>query len=168
MEMKESRSSWENLINQRISDSKIQSPTSKMYDQQAQTSSDVRNEECWCGRLIRWQSYDGESIQSKEKSPEIFHDRCDSAKVDVNVFGGLKFTDCKFLRIDNRTKIEEIYNLLVDDCGGNKPALILSVYGGAKYFTMTEPSEKQTIRRIADAASAAGKQDNWSAVCIVR
>jgi len=42
------------------------------------------------------------------------------------------------------------------------------VYGGVKYFTMTEPSEKETMRCIADAASAAGKQDNRSAVCIVR
>jgi len=77
-----------------------------MYNQQAQISSDGRNVECSCGRLIRCHSYDGESIQSKEKPPEIFRDRCHSAKVDVNVFGGLKFTDCKFLRIDNWTKIE--------------------------------------------------------------
>jgi hypothetical protein len=50
-----------------------------------------------------------------------------------------------------------VYNLLLGNCGGKKPALILSVYGGAKYFTMTEKLEKEIIRGIVDAATTAGK-----------
>jgi hypothetical protein len=52
-----------------------------------------------------------------------------------------------------------VYNLLVADCGGqnHKPALILSVYGGAKYFIMTEKLQKEIIRGIIDAATTAGK-----------
>ncbi len=49
-----------------------------------------------------------------------------------------------------------VYNLLLEDCGRKKPALILSVYGGAKYFTMTEKLEKEIIRGIIDAATTAG------------
>jgi len=52
--------------------------------------------------------------------------------------------------------MEHIVQLLIDDCNG-KPNLIMSIYGGAKYFTMTERLEKEFIRGIVDAATMAGK-----------
>jgi hypothetical protein len=53
--------------------------------------------------------------------------------------------------------MKDLFQLIVEHCGGQKPALILSVYGGAKYFTMTERLEKEFIRGVIDAATMAGK-----------
>ena len=159
--------SWENLIEPHTSNSKFKSRTCKIYNRQAWTPND-RDTPCPCDRLIRCHSFDGiNCLQPKAEKgvnpvwnpPNEFRDLVDSAQVAVNVFGRLKSTDCKFIRIDIRSKIEDIYNLLLDDCGGDKhkPTLILSVYGGAKYFTMTERLQKEIIQGIVDAASAAGK-----------
>ncbi|CAF3430705.1 unnamed protein product [Rotaria sp. Silwood1] len=78
-----------------------------------------------------------------------------SVEVPINVFGILKPTGCKFLRIDNRLPMEDLYQFIVEDCDRQKPALILSVYGGAKYFTTTERLEKEIIRGVIHAATMA-------------
>jgi hypothetical protein len=167
MELEEKLPSWENLILGRFSDPKFKSRTCKIYNRQARTPSSDLDTACPCDRLIRRHSFDGKCLQPKTENgvnpvwnpPNKFRDLVDSTSVRVNIFGRLQPTDCKFLRIDKRSKMEDIYSLLLDDCGGDKhkPALILSVYGGAKYFTMTEKLEKEIIRGIVDAASAAGK-----------
>ncbi|CAF4183794.1 unnamed protein product, partial [Rotaria sordida] len=78
-----------------------------------------------------------------------------SDAVSVNVFGTLQPSGCKFLRIDVRIPMKDIFEFIFEDCGTQKPALILSIYGGAKYFTMTERLEKEFIRGVIDAATVA-------------
>ncbi|UJR07511.1 hypothetical protein I4U23_011800 [Adineta vaga] len=158
--------SWDDLIKARLGQKEYQSRTCKIYNNQATNSSKNPDAICVCGRLVRRHSFTGESHQSKAAKdhntewtpPDIFGDLVHSIKVPINVFGKIQSTDCKFVRIDSRTKMKDIYTLLVDDCGGYKPSLILSVYGGAKYFTMIERLEKEIIRGIVDAASAT---DTW-------
>ncbi|CAF1016322.1 unnamed protein product [Adineta steineri] len=165
MSTEKKSSSWEDLIKKNCS---LKSCTCKIYNRQVSPSSNDNDKSCCCGRLIRCHSFNGISLLPKIKNngetewnpPDHFGIRVHSTKVPINVFGRIKSTDCKFVRVDIRSKLNDIYNLLVDDCGGveHKPSLILSVYGGAKYFLVPEKLEKEIIRGIVDAASGT---DTW-------
>ncbi|CAF1102784.1 unnamed protein product [Adineta steineri] len=159
---------WEDLVKRRILESELKSRTCQIYNRQASPPSSDNDKSCCCDRLIRRHSFDGTSLQSNITNngetewnpPNDYRIFVHSTKVPINVFGRIKSTNCKFVRIDTRSKITDIYKLLVDDCGGDKhkPSLILSVYGGAKYFLVPEKLEKEIIRGIVDAASGT---DTW-------
>ncbi|CAF0930453.1 unnamed protein product [Adineta steineri] len=152
----EPKESWEDLIFRANTAKKIVCRTCKIYNQQVQIDPDDENKKCCCGRLVRCHSFGGECLPLKiANSPQVFRHQ-HSTSVPVTIYGTLKSTGsigCKYIRIDNQLPAEPIYELLVKDCGGTKPALILSIYGGAKYFTMTEKLEKEIIRGIIDAAA---------------
>ncbi|CAF0929325.1 unnamed protein product [Adineta steineri] len=159
----ESNESWENLISRATKAEQIVCRTCKIYNQKIRTPRDDANKKCCCGRLVRRHSFDGECLSQKinknnaeiPNSPKVFRHQ-HSTTVPVTIYGTLKSTGsvgCKYIRIDHQLDAEPIYDLLVNDCGSTKPTLILSVYGGAKYFTMTEKLEKEIIRGIIDAAA---------------
>jgi hypothetical protein len=164
MELDQSIRVWESSIISRMKDNNFRSCTCKIYNRQAGTS-DNSDTLCACGRLVRSHSFDDECIQPKEGDPERykwsppqrFSRNHYATDVPVTVFGRLKSNGCKFIRLDDQSKMSVVYNLLVNDCGGedHKPSLILSVYGGAKYFTLTERLEKKIIRGIIAAATTA-------------
>jgi hypothetical protein len=154
---------WEELILDLTKNNKLKSRTCKIYDRQAWFLPKDPHKVCPCGRLVRCHSFDGISLQSEAAkgrnyawTPPISFKPAVSTAAPLTVFGRLKPTDCKFIRLDNQTEMRCVYNLILEDCGRKKPALILSVYGGAKYFTMTEKLEKEIIRGIIDAATTAG------------
>ncbi|CAF1002638.1 unnamed protein product [Adineta steineri] len=163
----ESKESWEDLISRAKTDAnavkKIASRTCRIYNQQVQTLQDYADKKCLCSRLVRYHSFDGTCLplnanndnaatpNSQQKFKYVH-----STAVPVAIYGTLKSAgsiSCKYIQIDKQSRIEPIYDLLINDCGRTKPSLILSVYGGAKYFTMTEKLEKETIRGIIDAAA---------------
>ncbi len=155
---------WEELILDLTINNKLRSRTCKIYNQKAQFLPNDQDKVCPCGRLVRCHSFNGISLQSEAANdpkyawtPPISFKPVVSIPVPLTVFGRLQPTDCKFIRLDNQTEMRCVYNLILEDCGRKKPALILSVYGGAKYFTMTEKLEKEIIRGIVDAATTAGK-----------
>lgn len=163
--------SWNTLIRENIFKPPLKSRTCCIFNNKPRSTE--RDKLCPCARLIRCHSYTGESVESRATSgkatatdetsnwqpPAVFpDDNNHSCKVDLDVFGVLKPSGCKFLRIDSRIMISNLFKLIVEDCQGKPPNLILSVYGGAKYFTMTERLEKEFIRGIVDAATLAGKQ----------
>jgi hypothetical protein len=158
--------SWKALIDKYRDRKEYRSRTCRIFGTESSGQPGPTNAACPCGRLVRTHSFDGESLEKQTLSqkptfeiPKEFVDgtgkSAQSEKVKFNVYGTVKSTNCKFLRIDNRCKLEDLYQLLCDDCGG-KPSVILSVYGGAKYFTITERLEKEFIRGIIDAATMAG------------
>ncbi|CAF1014905.1 unnamed protein product [Adineta ricciae] len=165
-EKEESPQPWDDLIKTYLSRQGYQSRTCKIYSIQQQNSPNGQNTTCVCGRLAQRHSFSGESHQSiavregnrQWQPPNEFRDLVDGVKVPINIFGRLESTNCKFVRISIQTKLKDIYDLLVADCKECKPKLVLSVFGGAKYFTMTERLEKEIIRGIVDAASAT---DTW-------
>jgi hypothetical protein len=156
-------STWEELILNPTKNDKLRSRTCIIYDREEWLRPKDPHKVCPCGRLVRCHSFNGISLQSEaakgrnyEWTPPKIFKRGSSIPVPLTVFGRLKPTDCKFIRLDNQTDMGCVYNLILDDCGRKKPALILSVYGGAKYFTMTEKLEKEILRGIIDAATTAG------------
>ncbi|CAF3928378.1 unnamed protein product, partial [Rotaria sp. Silwood1] len=69
----------------------------------------------------------------------------------------LQPSGCKFLRIDARLPIKDLFGLILDDSERQKPTFILSIYGAAKYFTMRERLKNEFIRGVIDAGTAASK-----------
>jgi len=167
MNSQDTPSSWHDLVKKRTKDPNFISNTCKIYNSRAHPPSNDLQRSCCCGRLVRRHSFDGKSLQKKTINgqhtdpfpPETFNSNHHASSVPVTIFGRLESNGCKFIRINDQLPIKYIYDLLVDDCGGekHKPSFILGVYGGAKYFTMTEKLEKEIIRGIIDAATTAGK-----------
>ncbi|CAF5147771.1 unnamed protein product, partial [Rotaria magnacalcarata] len=98
-----------------------------------------QNEKCGYGRLKSSHSYEG---QPKSQNFGIFYNQYESRLT-------------KFIRCDIREETEKLYKLIQDDCS-QKPHLIISIYGGAKYFQMNERLEKEFMRGIIEAATIAG------------
>ncbi|CAF3904829.1 unnamed protein product [Rotaria sordida] len=163
--MDEKTQSWEDVIIKHSSkDPKFKSRTCCIYNTQLNNPGNIGDKICPCGRMIRRHSFTDDSVETKETKkgntefnpPKEFpYDNKHSNPVSINVFGTLQLSGCKFLRIDVRIPIKDIFELILEDCGKQKPALILSIYGGAKYFTMTERLEKEVIRGVIDAATTA-------------
>ncbi|CAF3913993.1 unnamed protein product [Rotaria sordida] len=61
----------------------------------------------------------------------------------------------KFIRWDIKISEEKLYNFILKDCE-QKPNLIISIFGGAKYFTMNKRLEKEFMCGIIEAATTAG------------
>lgn len=164
--MNEKLTSWENLILHHSEKPKFKSRTCRIFNNESH-SYDEPDKLCPCDRMIRRHSFTGDCLESKAVSSdgsntwqppsEFLNNKTHSSQTSVDVYGILQPSGCKFLRIDNRLPIEDLFQLIFEDCGRQKPALILSVYGGAKYFTMTERLEKEFIRGVIDAATMAGK-----------
>jgi hypothetical protein len=158
--MNEKLQLWEDLILRHSGNDKFKSRTCRIFNNQS--TSDESDKLCHCQRMIRRHSYTGNCEVATEGNitlqlPPAFLDMKHTTPVEINVFGTLKSTGCKFVRIDARVPVKDIFQLISEDCGGQKPALVLSVYGGAKYFTMTERLEKEFIRGVIDAATMAGE-----------
>ncbi|CAF1060452.1 unnamed protein product [Rotaria sordida] len=163
--MDENTQSWEDLIIKHRSENvKFKSRTCCIYNTQPSNPENFGDKICPCGRMIRRHSFTSNSVEAREAKkgntefnpPKEFpDDNKHSDAVSVNVFGTLQPSGCKFLRIDVRIPMKNIFKFIFEDCGKQKPALILSIYGGAKYFTMTERLEKEFIRGVIDAATVA-------------
>ncbi|CAF2850895.1 unnamed protein product [Rotaria sp. Silwood2] len=160
--MSEGTKTWEQLIiDYSKKKPKFKSRTCKIYDINSPCPAD-RDKLCLCDRMIRRHSYTGDSLRSqssengdnKWESPKNFAVLTHTCHAPINVYGTLKPINCKFLRIDNRVEIKDLFELILEDCNNQKPDLILSIYGGAKYFSMTEKLEKEVIRDLIDAAYA--------------
>ena len=161
------KKTWEELISEKSSNKLLFSRTCCILNhKRTKDSTRHSSEMCICGRSVRFHSFTGESLEEREsakgpdvfKMPEMFRDMKDSCQTPVNIYGTLKMTGCKFIRVDQRNSAKRIFDLLCEDFG-KRPVLILSVYGGAKYFTMAERLEKEFMRGIIEAASTAGKSN---------
>ncbi|CAF2738053.1 unnamed protein product [Rotaria sp. Silwood2] len=158
--MDESPELWRALIIHHREQANFKSRTCKIYNIQSACPAEP-DKLCPCGRMVRRHSFTGESLESKEfkqgnterKSPNEFIEMSHTVQVPINVFGILRPAGCKFLRIDYRLPMEDLFQSILEDCGGQKPALILSIYGGVKYFTMIGQLEKEFIRGVIDAAT---------------
>ena len=161
------RSKWEQLIKGYSENALYKSRTCAIYNVESRPRPPSVDQGCCCGRMIRCHSFSGDCLQptanpdgtSTWKAPSEFVDGGNhSKKVDLSVYGTLNSNGCKFLRIDAQIAPLNLFNLLVKDGDDKKPSLIISVYGGAKYFAMAERLEKEFIRGVIDAAAMAGKE----------
>ncbi|CAM4890296.1 unnamed protein product [Rotaria socialis] len=118
-----------------------------------------QNEKCGCGRLKRSHSYVG---QPKSQNVDKWnYQSCSKQIEDMKNFGILynqyESRLTKLIRCNTGEKPENLYKLIQNDCN-EKSRLIISIYGGAKYFEMNERLEKEFMRGIIEAATIA---DGW-------
>lgn len=166
MATNEINAKWEKLIENYSKRSKFESRTCHIYNKTSKAPPDEPDKLCPCKRMIRRHSLTESCLESEQqthvtdswKPPEEFQDGGKhSISVPVNVYGTLEPGGCRFLRIDQRLAMKTLFELMVENSEGQKPSLIISIYGGAKYFTMTERLEKEFIRGVIDAATMASK-----------
>ncbi|CAF1099357.1 unnamed protein product [Didymodactylos carnosus] len=147
--------------NERIRNQEIYSRTCKRYYKNTVEVSPSENEEiqaCRCGRLKR--SHSLEAIPGERLSNDDNHN--DIVQVAVCTYGTLTglTNDSKFIRCDIDTPAAILYNLIKEDINRQHyetgPRFIITICGGHKYFTMSEPHEKEFMNGILDAASDAG------------
>jgi hypothetical protein len=165
MKMNDKTHSWEDLIIRHSKESKFKSRTCSIFNSNSTFPAEP-DKLCPCDRMIRRHSLIGDCLESNalasgntawEPPAKYLDNKTHSVEVPVSVFGTLKPVGCKFIRIDSRIPVKDLFGLILEDCRRQKPDLIITVYGGAKYFTMTERLEKEFIRGVIDAATMAGK-----------
>ncbi|CAF1536317.1 unnamed protein product, partial [Adineta steineri] len=147
-----SSSTWINQISELKNNSKIKSRTCKTYVKHPE------KEICQCGRLKPSHSYTTLHHLDLNERTDInvkWNEGRDSSSVPINVYGIRPSNGPKFIRCDNRTKPLSLYNLILNDCKKQEPTLLISAYGGAKYFTLSERLEKDFVTGIIDLATRA-------------
>ncbi|CAF1475583.1 unnamed protein product, partial [Adineta steineri] len=150
-----SSSTWINQISELKNNNKIKSRTCKTYVKHPE------KEICQCGRLKPSHSYTTLHHLDLNERTDInvkWNEGRDSNSVSINVYGIRSSNGPKFIRCDNRTKLLPLYNLILNDCKKQEPTLLISAYGGAKYFTLSERLEKDFVTGIIDLATRA---DAW-------
>ncbi|CAF3831458.1 unnamed protein product [Rotaria sordida] len=122
-----------------------------------QVSPQQQNDKCGCGRLKTSHSYAG--LPRPQRNDNWNYATCSELIEDTKNFGILynPYESCltKFIRCDFKAPAEKLYSLVHKDCN-QEPRLIISIYGGAKYFKMNERLEKEFMRGIIEAATTAG------------
>ena len=162
-------SSWTQLVATRCDDPNFRSRTCHVYNCYSQQPSDNSNQCCPCGRLIGRHSLAGICLESQAfhegkiwARPEKFDENENySCQVVVNVYGILKPRGYKFLRIDSQIDADttrKLYYLILKDCAGKKPGIILTISGGAKYFILAEQLQTEVVRGIIDIADRSGNE----------
>jgi hypothetical protein len=153
-------SEWEDIIAKYVSKEDLQSTTCKIFNKRWNHSR--TNDKCPCGRLIRCHSYNGECLtgdfvkaDANFEAPKQFKNRKHVDYFAVDTYGRSGLNKYKFVRLRIQTKLETVFQILSEDCD-RKPRVIMSIYGGAKHFTMAESLEKEFIRGIIEAANSAG------------
>ncbi|CAF3607813.1 unnamed protein product [Rotaria socialis] len=136
---------------------KIKGKTCKIYNRESRTNNS--NDVCTCNRLAKRHSYDGKCMKADVAltALELANGVIFTSQTALDCCGVLP-SGCKFIRCSEQTPPKLLYPLILADCGNKKPSLIISVYGGAKYFMLTEKLEKEFMRGIVDVATIA---DAW-------
>ncbi|UJR11905.1 hypothetical protein I4U23_016083 [Adineta vaga] len=158
---------WSKLIeNRRNNCPFFRSRTCHIYNHRSRQPPDNPKQTCPCGRFIGRHSLTDACLESEAGEtwipPTKFDDNeIHSCQVMINVYGTLKPHGCNFLRMDNRINndnLNELYYLILEDCGGKKPSLIVNISGGAKYFVLKEQLQTEVVEDIIDIAA---KADAW-------
>ncbi|CAF1396077.1 unnamed protein product [Didymodactylos carnosus] len=139
----------------------IKSHRCKVYRKDA--IPEKQNDKCGCQRLIRSHSYEGIPPGTKPTKEEWNVN--DHTEQIPPIYGELASNKGKFVHCEceNSDNIKILYDLIrqdVTDIDNPKsgPDLIISVFGGAKYFTMNDDLEKEFMTSLAEAAKTKAPQ----------
>ncbi|CAF1023099.1 unnamed protein product [Didymodactylos carnosus] len=146
-----STSKWLSTVETFIASSELTGVTCNVYNTQSQAPANDLNAICGCKRYIRNHSY----TDNVETPPKDKWNLLNNA-VYVPVTYGIRKNQSKFIRCVTRQPedIISLYDFIKLDC--QEPNLIVSCYGGAKYFTMNKDLEKEFMIGIAHVATTKG------------
>ena len=145
--------SWHDRVSTLSQNDALASRTCKTY---------VKHQEreiCQCGRLKATHSVTSipnAVLEERADNTKSWNEFRDSKKTEMKVYGVLPRNNAKFIRCDNRQRASVLYDLILGDRNNHRPSLLISAYGGARYFTLSERLEKDFITGIIDLATRAG------------
>ncbi|CAF4362659.1 unnamed protein product, partial [Rotaria sp. Silwood2] len=142
---------WGQMIEMLFAEGRLKSHQCKVYSRHSHST--TIDEKCGCQRLVRHHSFDGPELEEKPTQEEW---KVEDYTEPLSALIYRSTPSAKFLRCSCETQkdIETLYELMRSVC--NQPKLIISVYGGRKYFTMSEDIEKEFMDSMAEAATTSG------------
>jgi len=136
--------SWPERIKRKV----YKPRTSALHDRSSKK--DDKKPVCTSDHRVHGHSFEDES--AREDSPS----RRDIKKeVNSKDWYQINPDSCKYVLCDIKKDMNEIYDLIVRDRSIKEPSIIMSVYGGAKYFRLTNRLEKEFIHGIIHTATIA-------------
>ncbi len=173
IELTEKEMAWKELVKEQVKLGKLKGATCKAYSQK---HNEIDNDKaCVCGRLPREHSFNGNAIEKFQKAAKWVEEKM-AEKTEVTAYGQLKnearvrnrkaytLNDCfqsifspQFIRCDTENDTFDVLAQIIRKDVGSEPKLIVSCYGGAAYFIMTDDLEKEFKSGIGQLASTKGK-----------
>ncbi|CAF4161369.1 unnamed protein product [Rotaria magnacalcarata] len=135
-----------------FAEGKLKSHQCKVYSNNSKST--TIDQKCGFQRFIRHHSFDGPELTDKPTQEEW---TVENRTKPISPLIYRCTESAKYLRCSCETQkdIETLYELMRSVC--DQPKLIISVYGGRKYFTMSEAIEKEFMDSVAEAATTSGK-----------
>ncbi|UJR07956.1 hypothetical protein I4U23_012235 [Adineta vaga] len=164
--------SWIGLISKAVTERELFGSTCHLYSREEETNAKNTPDPCVCGRRLRFHSFEQNPLTNlrESKSWEKFEH---ATEVPVSVYG-IWNNKTKFVRWDHtrttmnavtstttenkepKTSLSTMAEILKIDANNKNPDLLISCYGGAKYFKMNDKLEKEFMEGIGLAAATEG------------
>ncbi|CAF1414384.1 unnamed protein product [Rotaria magnacalcarata] len=143
---------WSEKIEELFAEGKLKSHQCKVYSNNSKST--TIDQKCGFQRFIRHHSFDGPELTDKPTQEEW---TVENRTKPISPLIYRCTESAKYLRCSCETQkdIETLYELMRSVC--DQPKLIISVYGGRKYFTMSEAIEKEFMDSVAEAATTSAK-----------
>ncbi|CAF1493524.1 unnamed protein product [Adineta ricciae] len=150
LDMEQQKPKWVHLVSDAIKNENWKSKTCHAYSIKDRTTTN-QTEPCLCGRLPRAHSFDGTPNKDLLKSKK-FNRQKFLVQKELTVYGQIS-NGAKFIRwnVDTTTRFQTLSKIIKENVG-SKPHLLISCFGGAENFVMTDTLEKEFMIGIAQAA----------------
>ncbi|CAF1223885.1 unnamed protein product [Adineta ricciae] len=160
---------WVGLISRAVAKGKLLGSTCHLYSSNTIDKDTNNPDPCVCGRRKSIHSFAQDPLTHLRRS-SIWEESKYATEAHVSVYGVWK-SKTKFVRWDHtrikittdaasdrteKTSLSTMAEILRDDAKGNTPDLLISCYGGAKYFKMNDKLEKEFMEGIGLAAATEG------------
>ncbi|CAF1278916.1 unnamed protein product [Rotaria sp. Silwood1] len=145
---------WKELVKEQADKDNLKGATCAVY---SKNMNDPNHQEtqCVCGRLASQHSFIGQP-KTKFRNAQRWIPQL-AIEVDVTHYGQLE-NGARFIRCDTENDtFKTLVEIIVKDVGA-KPKLLVSCYGGAEYFTMTDDLEREFMSGIGQVAAT---KDVW-------
>ncbi|CAF1099065.1 unnamed protein product [Rotaria sordida] len=145
---------WEELVKEKVRKGSLVGITCHIYSKSTKGPID-ETKKCCCGRLIRSHSFDGEAQTQFATETEFNEMTCVPEETPLTVYGqlGIVGSGARFIRcyVGLQNLFETLIDLVIEDVD-SQPDLLISCFGGAKNFAMTDKLEKEFMNGISRAA----------------
>ncbi|CAF0830978.1 unnamed protein product [Rotaria sordida] len=145
---------WEELVKEKVRKGSLVGITCHIYSKSTKGPID-ETKKCCCGRLTRSHSFDGEAQTQFATETEFNEMTCVPEETPLTVYGqlGIFGSGARFIRcyVGLQNLFETLIDLVIEDVD-SQPDLLISCFGGAKNFAMTDKLEKEFMNGISRAA----------------
>ncbi|CAF3973191.1 unnamed protein product [Rotaria sp. Silwood1] len=153
--VKQTKATWAELVKREVKNGKLKVAACAVYSKKEENNVQP-NAQCICGRIAREHSFNGDP-KIKFRGAQKWLPKL-TIETDVTHYGQSK-SGARFIRCDvEKNTFETLFQIICDDVV-NKPKLIVSCYGGAQYFSMTDILEREFMNGIGQVATTKGQSN---------